>query len=83
MRVMKSTNGRKVNQQKLHVYLWNTRDKYNDTTTVSQKQLCHSLGVTRYHMSVIYRNMISKGWLKKIKGTRRFQVFDPKKFNNS
>lgn len=64
----------KIDRKLLHQMMWKYRDRMNFMTFKSG-ELAESLGITPFTMSVILREMTSKGFLKK-KGSK-YVVTDP------
>jgi DNA-binding MarR family transcriptional regulator len=76
----KGIRGKKIDQRKLHIYLWNNRSRMNNVCSISQKQLYVSLGISKTHMSMVFTAMSERGWIKKVKGSNHWLVFDPASF---
>jgi CRP-like cAMP-binding protein len=65
----------KLDRDLLHQYLWQRVDRLG-RVTIRQKDLAEGLGVTDATMSLLFKEMVLAGRLRKVRTT--FYVVDPK-----
>lgn len=65
----------KIDRDLLHEYLWRRVDRLG-RLTIQQKDLAEGLGVTVPTMSLIFKEMVMNGRLRKVRTA--FYVVDPK-----